>query len=61
MKASDLIQELKMRIALYGDCEVRIRLKDDDADYDLTVTYGDDEADRIVVSNQVDLFVCEDI
>ena len=61
MKASDLIQELKRRIALYGDCEVQIRLEDDDTDYDLTVTYGDDEADRIIVSNQTDLFVCEDL
>lgn len=56
MKASNVIKAMQRRIEVYGDYEVQIRLADDDTDYDLNVVYTDDDAERIIVSNQIDLF-----
>lgn len=53
MKASDLIKELQERIEIYGDLEVVIRIEDDDMD--LLSVYGDEDAERIIVSDFPDI------
>lgn len=53
MKASDLIKELQERIEIYGDLEVVIRIEDDDMD--LLSVYGDEDAERIIVSDFSDI------
>lgn len=53
MKASDLIKELQERIEIYGDLEVVIRIGDDDMD--LLSVYGDEDAERIIVSDFPDI------
>lgn len=55
MKASDLIAALQDRIEIYGDWNVVIRIWDDDTDIDLMSCYGDDEAERIIVSDFHDI------
>lgn len=53
MKASDLIKELQERIEIYGDLEVVIRIEDDDMD--LLSVYGDEDSERIIVSDFPDI------
>ena len=53
MRANDLIRELQERIEIYGDLEVTIRIEDDDMD--LLSVYGDEDAERIIVSNYPDI------
>ena len=53
MRASNLIKELQERIEIYGDLEVVIRIEDDDMD--LLSVYGDEDAERIVVSDFPDI------
>lgn len=53
MRASHLIRELQERIEIYGDLEVTIRIEDDDMD--LLSVYGDEDAERIIVSNYPDI------
>ena len=53
MKASDLIKELQERIEIYGDLEVVIRIEDDDMD--LLSVYGDEDSERIIVSDFLDI------
>lgn len=55
MKASELILALQERIDIYGDWNVIIRILDDDTDIDLMSVYGDDEAERIIVSDIPDI------
>ncbi|MHC1696418.1 MAG: hypothetical protein AB9835_14365 [Eubacteriales bacterium] len=58
MKASEVIQELQKRIDYHGDCEVVFRDADDydSEDIDVMAVYYDEDADRVVVSNQIDFF-----
>lgn len=53
MKASDLIKELQERIEIYGDLEVVMRSGDDGMD--LLSVYGDEDAERIIVSDFPDI------
>lgn len=53
MRAGDLIRELQESIETYGDLEVTIRIDDDDID--LLSVYGDEDAERIIVSNLPDI------
>lgn len=51
MKASELIEELQKRIEIYGDFPIVIRLSGEDEDIEFFVVYGDDEDERIVISD----------
>ena len=54
MKASKVIKELQKRIAVYGDFEVVMRANDngiDQEDFDAISVYGDEDAEKIVISD----------
>lgn len=54
MKASELIKELQERIDIYGDIEIIMRVGDngiDDEDFNVMSVYGDEESERIVISD----------
>ena len=51
MKASELVKELQERIRLYGDHDVIFRDAFDDCDMDTGAVYFDEDAERIVISN----------
>jgi len=54
MKASELIRRLKRRIAIYGDCECIVRYDEGEEEFDLTCVYADEDAERIVLSDDLD-------
>lgn len=56
MKISDVIKELQERMDIYGDSEVIFRDCDGDEDIYILSVYYDDEAERAIVSNFVDVF-----
>lgn len=54
MKASELIKELQKRVDRYGDLEIIMRTNCDgidDEDFDVMSVYGDDDAGKIVISD----------
>jgi hypothetical protein len=53
VKASEIIKELQERIKLYGDYDVIFRDVFDDCDIDTGAVYFDEDAERIVISNDL--------
>ena len=51
MKASEIVKELQERIKLYGDYDVIFRDVFADCDMDTGAVYFDEDAERIVISN----------
>jgi hypothetical protein len=56
MTVNDLIKRLQRRAEIYGDYECVVRFDDGDSEIDVTCVYTDDEAERIVLSDDYDPF-----
>ena len=60
MKASELIKRLQRRIDLYGDLDCVVRYDEGEEEFDLSCVYGDEEAERIVLSDDFDEVINSD-